>query len=177
MFLSPTTTTTNVQNTGNAPSSSIPSDTPSVPPSSNTAATPSSTPFGHPSESASPSSDNLDVTTPPSMVPSDIPSLAGSQSPTLEEMNVSCAKLVSVGFDTAGNGTLLNAGDYVGDGWFDRYDLNISAFATVGGFAPNNQARIFDRATHKGTLILEVPTGKQSSLIVCLLRFPCSHVL
>jgi hypothetical protein len=65
-----------------------------------------------------------------------------------------CARRIVIDFETAGNGTGLNRGDYVADDWFVAYGLSISAFATMGGYVPGNKARIFD-TSNPGTSQLD----------------------
>ena len=154
-----------IQTVSGQPSSPSASEVPSSAPSD----TPSSIPTvvaelnvtENPTLSASPSS-GVQV---PSITPSDVPSSALKEdSPvptgmfsTVIGLNASCFDMVSIGFDTAGNGTLLDDGDYVGSEWFDRYGLNVSAFSLVGGFTPDNHARIFDTSNPQGDLDLGSP--------------------
>ena len=57
-----------------------------------------------------------------------------------------CTDVVNIDFETSGDGTALNRGDYVGDNWKDNFGFVITAFAACSGFTPDAKARIFDTA-------------------------------
>lgn len=85
--------------------------------------------------------------------PSSIPYLPSAPSSTLLSSSAPseslaptrfCNKRVFVGFETAGDGTIITRGTYVKDEWKVKYGITISGLAGVGGFTPNNMARIFD---------------------------------
>ena len=73
----------------------------------------------------------------------DVPSSAPSSS---SAPSAFCRERALIDFETDGNGAQLNAGDFVGDDWFDKYQITVTATATIGGFTPNGDARIFDTA-------------------------------
>jgi hypothetical protein len=60
-------------------------------------------------------------------------------------------------FETAGNGTALERGAYVGDEWIEAYGFTLTVFAAVGGFIPGNKARVFDTSTPSGDTDLGSP--------------------
>lgn len=67
----------------------------------------------------------------------------------LQEVVNTCSlgqQFVLLDFETTGDGTPLNGGDYVGDSeWLTgSYSLIISANTTDGGFTPNDRVRIFN---------------------------------
>jgi hypothetical protein len=74
-------------------------------------------------------------------------SIAGKRN--LQEVVNTCSagqQFVLLDFETAGDGSPLNGGDYVGDTeWLTgSYSLIISANTTDGGFTPNDRVRIFN---------------------------------
>ena len=90
----------------------------------------------------------------PSATPSDNPSDAPSKTPVSPE---DCSDLVVLDFETAGNGTRLHGGDYVRNEWADAYGVIIDTFPTIGGFAPDNKARIFNTSNPIGDFDLGSP--------------------
>jgi hypothetical protein len=128
----------------NPSGSSLPSDLPS---SHEGSVIGSEEPSGSQQDNSTKVPEEEDILTPdafdsPSSSPSDSPSFY----PTTASQRNACAEPVVVDFDTAGNGTRLERGAYVADEWSERYGLDILAFVTIGGFAPDNKARIFDTA-------------------------------
>jgi hypothetical protein len=124
--------------------SQLPSSTLSESPS--TGFGPSDIPSQNPSLRNTPDSNAPSDTRPPSQVTFAPSATFG---PTQD-----CARRIVIDFETAGNGTGLNRGDYVADDWFVAYGLSISAFATMGGYVPGNKARIFD-TSNPGTSQLD----------------------
>ena len=57
-----------------------------------------------------------------------------------------CANKALIDFETTGNGTRLNGGEYVTNAWFATYGINVSAFSNLQGFTPGGAARIFNTA-------------------------------
>lgn len=53
-------------------------------------------------------------------------------------------KPVRIDFSSAGDGTLLQHGDYVKDDWYEAFGMTIEAAATKRGYTPSGKARIFD---------------------------------
>jgi hypothetical protein len=48
-------------------------------------------------------------------------------------------------FESSGDGSSLNRGEYVRYQWYNKYGITIEANAATGsGFTPDKQARIFD---------------------------------
>jgi hypothetical protein len=85
------------------------------------------------------------VTNPPSSLPGTSPPSvspvigASTAAPTFK----GCSENFVLDFKTAGNGTVLENGDYVGKDWYTEYGISIYAQGP-GAFTPNGNARIFD---------------------------------
>jgi hypothetical protein len=122
----------------NSLGSMLPSDQPSVtvPLASINDGKASSVPSGSIFPSASPSVDEESLTANEEMPSDSLGSNATSK----------CLSRVFLDFETTGNGVMLERGAYVSDEWLEKYGLSISASSDVGGFTPNNTARIFDTA-------------------------------
>lgn len=87
-------------------------------------------------------------------------SIRGATDPNVRNLQTTCsaADLVVIDFETAGNGTALTRGDYVGAvEWLDEYGLTITANATDGGFTPGNRVRIFDSSNPGPNQVLGDP--------------------
>lgn len=152
-----------VENASSAnPSAAVtPTDPRTMPPSalpaaSNETATTEDEPSSIPSEA--PSSDTLEA---PSMVPSDRPSVDDTFSAIPSDgpsvVPEPCLDPVRITFETAGNNTFLQRGDYVGDDWLDAFGMSILATSTRGGFTPGGKARIFDTSNPEGDFDLGSP--------------------
>lgn len=81
----------------------------------------------------------------PSSVPTVSPAPSISPGPTATfSPTTFCEEYVVVDFETAGNGTALEKGEYVQDEWLEEYFFRITARSTILGFTPGGKARIFD---------------------------------
>lgn len=109
------------------------------------------------------------LTSPPTSVPG---TLAPSPAPqhvigtnTGSPTAPGCSESSVLDFKTAGNGTTLHGGDFVGNDWFTKYGISIFAQGP-GAFTPNGNARIFDSSkpgiTGAGDLGLGSPNEKCS---------------
>ena len=57
-----------------------------------------------------------------------------------------CSNVAVIDFDSVGDETRLNGGEYVTSEWFQSFGFNVSASTTSGGYTPGGAARIFDTA-------------------------------